>query len=392
VVANVVSASIDEVKAGMVIAKTISIVNDRGVNMVFARPNTRLTDRIIDGLRNYNVKSVSLYSDKPKVVLPPDEPKKPFSAARRVKPIIHPPADTRPVLSQELQEKAVKNIRNLFDASKAGMLGNMTTAYQAVKELDTVIVRIVDTIKSASSGCIHINEIKSYDEYTYHHSLSVAVLSVAIGQEMGLGEFDLHNLCRCALLHDIGKVWIPHEIIAKPSKLNSSEYEIVKQHAQNGGQYLKNIVIGNMEVLLGVIFHHEKYNGGGYPRKLKEDDIPLYSRIISVADVYDAVTSIRPYRHPLIPSDALELILFDSGVAFDPDVVEAFKEKLEMYPVNSVLELSDNRKGIVVDNRNERRPVLLMTDSGALLDLSNFNNLNLTITRVCAVDELSEHV
>ena len=108
----------------------------------------------------------------------------------------------------------------------------------------------------------------------------------------------------------------------------------------------------------------------------------MFSRIISVADVYDALTSLRPYRNPMTPCGAMEIVMSDAGTAFDINVVQAFKIKLELYPVNTIVELSDKRLGIVTNNTNASRPILQMLDSDEIVNLSDITNLSLVITRV----------
>ena len=384
-----VPIAVEELKEGMVMAETFHVTNEEGVNLMFSSVGTKLTERHIEKLKLHRVTEIKVFSDKP--------PSKPVTisvaAKKKVKNI---PKETqeikkefklpeaKPTIKNELRDQAVKSIRKLFDATKESMVpgGNMTTAYQAVKDVDDVVYQLVNVIKFDPSGLVHINNLKSYDEYTYHHSLSVAVLSVAIGQTLGFKGGELRSLCRCAILHDIGKIFVPIDLINKPGKLDAKEFETVKDHAIRGGQYLKNGTIGNMELWIAIMCHHEKMNGTGYPRGLKNDEIPLYSRIISVADVYDALTSLRPYRNPMTPCQALEVVMSDAGIAFDVNVVQAFKLKLELYPVNTIVELSDNRLGIVANNTNASRPILQMLGSDEVINLSDITSMTLVITRV----------
>ena len=385
-----VPLAVDELVEGMVMAETFHVKNEEGVNLMFSSVGTKLTGRHIEKLKAHRVVEIKVFSDRPPAPKPvakavkvvkkaKDAPKKEQGA----KKTFNLP-QAKPTVKNELRDQAVNNIRKLFDATKESMGpgGNMTTAYQAVKDVDDVVFQLVNVIKFDPSGLVHINNLKSYDEYTYHHSLSVAVLSVAIGQTMGLDGGDLRNLCRCAILHDIGKIFVPIDLINKPGKLDTKEFETVKDHAIRGGQYLKNGTIGNMELWIGIMCHHEKINGTGYPRGLKKDEIPLFSRIISVADVYDALTSLRPYRNPMTPCGAMEVVTSESGTAYDVNVVQAFRLKLELYPINTIVELSDKRLGIVTNNKNASRPVLQMLGSNEVVNLSDITNMSLVITRV----------
>ena len=390
-----VTMAVEELEEGMVMAETFHVKNDEGVNLMFSSVGTKLTERHIEKLKAHKVEEIKVFSNKP----PPPKPVK--RVAKVVKKASPTPEkvvevkkgfrlpEAKPVIKNDLRDQAVDNIRSLFDATRFGLSegGNMTTAYQAVRDVDTVVYQLVNVIKFDPSGLIHINNLKSYDEYTYHHSLSVAVLSVAIGQTLGLSNSELRNLCRCAILHDIGKIFVPIDLINKPGKLDPKEFTTVKDHAIRGGQYLKNGTIGNMELWIGIMCHHEKIDGTGYPRGLKKDEIPLFSRIISVADVYDALTSLRPYRSPMTPCGALEMVMGGAGTAFDINVVQAFKIKLELYPVNTIVELSDKRLGIVTNNKNASRPILQMLGSNEIVNLAELENMSYVITRVHNPDE-----
>jgi len=371
------SIPVSFLKADMMLADAVIKEDGAGSGLIFARVNTRVDEELIERLYRHNVKNVTIYSNPYQAEKPPSQ-----KTIRQIVPAYQPKANQ--ILDDKLREEAVSNIHSIFDAAKDGMKegGDLTSAFQVVQKLDDLVLQLVDTLLISRKEFIHINDIKSYDEYTYHHSLSVAILSVSIGQTMGLGLHDLQQLCRSSLLHDIGKIWVPSELITKPGRLDLDEYEVVKGHTKHGGQYLKNGVFGDLSLLLGVMFHHERYDGTGYPRQLRRKDIPLFARIIAVADVYDALTSNRPYRKPMVPADALELIQFDSGKAFDPEIVQALKEKLDLYPIDTIVELSNRRKGIVVDNFNNKRPLLKMADNGELLDLNSISNLNLVITRL----------
>ena len=384
-----VPVAVEELEEGMVMAETFHVKNEEGVNLMFSSVGTKLTARHIEKLILHRVQEIKVFSDSPPppklVITAVDKTvptKKTVQKPKAVKKDFKLP-EAKPTVKNEMRDEAVKNIKNMFDITKQGMdSGNMTTAYQAVRDIDNVVFQLVNVVKYDPGGLVHINNLKSYDEYTYHHSLSVALLSVAIGQTLGLSNNELSRLCRCGVLHDIGKIFVPIDLINKPGKLDPKEFETVKDHAIRGGQYLKNGAIGGVELWVGTMCHHEKINGNGYPRGLKNDEIPLFSRIIAVADVYDALTSLRPYRNPMTPGDALEMIMSDAGISFDVNVVQAFKLKLELYPVNTIIELSDGQLGIVIDNRNAARPKLQMIDSGDIVDLSDLSSMTLVITRL----------
>jgi len=203
---------------------------------------------------------------------------------------------------------------------------------------------------------------------------------------MGVGRDDLRRLAKGALLHDIGKTSVPVELINKPARLNPEEFSIIKGHSGSGYDYLAGILAKDDEMLSAVLHHHEKMDGSGYPHGLKDFDIPLWSRIIAVADVYDALTSNRPYRTPLQPGETVEFLMAGIGKDFDYDVVDSFIKKVELYPVGSTLELSNGKTGVVYNNENSLRPVVRVIPTGEILDLYRDRScLSIVVTRVVSV-------
>ena len=200
---------------------------------------------------------------------------------------------------------------------------------------------------------------------------------------------DLYELGFCALLHDIGKMSVPIEIISKPSKLTFEEFEIVKQHPAKGAEFFLKHNLANRRICAGVLTHHEKFDGTGYPNGLRGEDIPLFGRIISIADVYDALTSVRPYRQPSSPPEAIEYIMGSSGNAFDLVLVEAFLKKVSPYPIGSCVKLTNGQIAIIVQ-QNERHPlrpvIRLFNQPDVILDLYQQRELqNVVITDICNI-------
>ena len=371
--------------SGMILADPVQISNQHGEIVLTLPRSYVVTDKAILALKkisNFDTGTIAIF-----VAAPANEPQTTETKAVPGPIVIKQEAKShieKPAISEKTRDVAVDSIKRLFtsagaDATGAGN-GNMTTAFQVVTNLDTILDELVDTVTSNPKGLVQIAGLKSYDEYTYHHSLSVSVLSVAIGQAMGLNPREIKRLGRCAMLHDIGKMMIPHEYISKPAKLSPAEFANVKRHPEIGANYLKKEFIGNEELWNSVRFHHEKVDGTGYPNGLTGKAIPLFSRITSVADVYDALTSYRPYREPMRPpANAIELLMSETGTAFDLEVVQAFVKRIELYPVGSTVQLSDKRYGRVVNNKNPMRPSLKMLDDDEIIDLAAFGNLHFVI-------------
>ncbi len=195
-----------------------------------------------------------------------------------------------------------------------------------------------------------IDKAQSFDFETQAHAQRVADNALKIGQKIGLNKKQLDMLYWAALLHDIGKESIPTEILFKPDGLTDMEYELVKKHANYGADVLASISPEYGEIAKIVRHHHERWDGSGYPNNLANKEIPLLSRIIAVADVYEALTGIRSYRDPMRPTDAAKYIVSSSGAQFDPQVVKAF-------------ELCYANKELIVADLSAEEPVDLLYDS-----------------------------
>lgn len=180
--------------------------------------------------------------------------------------------------------------------------------------------------------------VDTRDAYTAGHSERVSKMALLIGKQMALTDQELKELELAALFHDIGKIGIPDSVLNKADKLNAAEFNYIKSHPEIGIGILKNIEFINGEIPI-ILHHHERYDGKGYPAGLSKDEIPLGSRIIAVADTYDAMTSDRPYRRSLSHDAAIEEIVKNQNTQFDKNVVNAFveifKEINESLTVNS---------------------------------------------------------
>jgi len=172
-----------------------------------------------------------------------------------------------------------------------------------VKDMASVLV---NSMLNNDEVMINLSSLKDYDNYTYTHSLSVALLCITIGIKMGMRESSLIDLACCGLLHDIGKMAVPLSILNKPGVLTEEEFSIIKQHPTIAYEHLEGTQALSSAVLRGIESHHEKYDGSGYPKGLKARYIPLYGRVLAVADVYDALTSDRPYREARFAHEAIE--------------------------------------------------------------------------------------
>ncbi|MGL4759989.1 MAG: HD-GYP domain-containing protein [Sarcina sp.] len=291
------------------------------------------------------------------------------------------------VISPELRQKSVKLIKEVFENNDALKLANSNFNSSGKKESLAEMKRkdeYFNTLKNLSEDlCENILEnrdisvglvdIKSMDIYTYQHSVNVATLSVALGIGIALPKSKLIDLCIGALLHDIGKVFVGKEIIQKPAELTEDEFNIIKMHPKMGYDYIKNIDNIKTACKMIVLQHHERIDGTGYPNSLVDDDINSLAKIVSIADVYDALTSDRPYKRAMCPNDAFEFILSKAGTMFDFSLTKIFSRIMIPYPEGTIVKLSNDSIAIVTKTHPlyPLRPtvrILKMDNNPALLN------------------------
>jgi len=334
--------SIDEAKAGMLLGKPVYDAFSR-ILVAKQRP---LTEEYIQKLkiRGY----LGFYIE--------DE----FSEGIEVKETISP----------ELRNRGVDALRKK----------NIDATMQVAKDIVGQIL-LSDTIS------LDMVDLRTFDDYTYRHSVNVAVLSTIIGMGMGLNQEQLNDVCVGAIFHDMGKLMIDGDIINKPGRLTKEEFRLIKMHPQLSLELLTNRWNVSIEAKEAILCHHENYDGSGYPRGLRKDEIPLYARIIHVADVYDALTSKRPYKDPYTPSESIEYLMGGCHILFDAEVVRAFLKWVPVYPKGVVVKLSDGRDAIVCENtKNPIRPKVRLR-TGEVLDLGDESKyLDLTINPTSSVE------
>lgn len=266
------------------------------------------------------------------------------------------------IISEDLRYKALKTIKGAF----IGMEKKSGSFEDYLGSISVIVGDIVDGVVENKDTMVNMLDLKTFDDYTFLHSTNVAVLSLILGVALDFNKIELQRLGLSAILHDIGKVFIPKNILNKPDKLTEDEFKIMQTHSGRGYEYLKINYDFPMSSYLGVLQHHEKYNGTGYPLKLEGEQIHLYGRIISIADVYDALTSTRPYRKAMVPSEAIEYVMANGGSHFDPSFVEYFTKKIAPYPVGVTIKLSNNTSGIVMENYSDSslRPKIKIIKKG----------------------------
>ena len=265
----------------------------------------------------------------------------------------------------EVQDIVTQELRN--EGVEALQRGDLDACMKVAE-------RIVEQILSRPPIRLDMIDLRMFDDYTYRHSVNVAVMSTVIALNLGFNKKKLKEVSISAMLHDIGKLMLNPEILNKPGPLTESEYEHIRQHPQIAFDFLRQRMDISSTIRAGILSHHENEDGSGYPNGFVGDDIYIYAKIIHVADVFDALTSKRPYKVPYARSEAVEYLMGGCGRFFDRDVVEAFIQSVAIYPSGTEVMLSDGREGIVAANIwNPLRPLIRLWD-GEEIDLNDSCN------------------
>lgn len=237
---------------------------------------------------------------------------------------------------------------------------------------NNVANELMKTIVDNDAVAVDIGMLKVSDEYTFKHSVDVATMAMIVGKKHGFSDHEVHELGISGLLHDVGKSKIPNEVLNKAAKLTDEEFALMKQHTLFGFDILKKRNEFSEGIMLGVLQHHEKINGKGYPVGSPADKIHPYAKIISVADIYDALVTERPYKKGFPKGVAIEMIMSMTG-ELDFDAMKSFLSSVIVYSVDSIIQLSNGEKAKVVENNPENclRPKVVGLKTGKLYDLAN---------------------
>lgn len=229
---------------------------------------------------------------------------------------------------------------------------------------DKIVNSIVKKSESNRNIIDTITQVRSIDEYTYYHSVNVSMLSMIIGKWLRLDEYHIKNLAQAGLLHDIGKTKIPLELLNKPGKLTDSEFNEMKRHSEYGYNIVKNSDEVSPEVAKAILTHHEKEDGSGYPMGITGNRINLYSKIITVSDIFDAMTANRSYKSKDTPFKVFELMQHGSFGVLDPIVLNVFLNNITTYYIGAKVVLNTGEQGVVVfmNKANLSRPVVQVGD------------------------------
>lgn len=346
--------NIESIQMGLKLARTI-FSSDGGVLLA---QGVELKESYIERLRNHGINEIYL-EDEISVDIEVDD-----------------------VVEAETRNEAVVLVKKMMSSYHFSPTVD-------VDEVKIMVNKLLDELLNNGDILYNLSEIKSVDDYTFEHSVNVCILSLITG--IGLG-FDLQKLRELgvgAMLHDIGKLCIPREILKKPSQLTVEEFEEIKKHTILGYELLKKSDRVDLTSAYIAFGHHERFDGSGYPLQLKNENIQINARIVAVADVYDALTSDRVYRKKLKPNEVYEYITSLGVNHFDPRVIENFVKYVTIYPIGTGVLLNSRERGIVVrDNRSmPTRPVVRIVYDDRMKRQSIMKEINLSEqTNVFIVD------
>jgi HD-GYP domain-containing protein (c-di-GMP phosphodiesterase class II) len=268
-----------------------------------------------------------------------------------------PPAFTPRVPIAQEAARAVKlcahakqAVSSMFHEARMGKALSGSDALEVVEEISSSVLR-------NPGALISLARLKTKDDYTYMHSVAVCALMVSLARQMELSTEQIRQAGLAGLVHDIGKMMMPSEVLNKPGKLTNEEFAIIKGHPALGHQLLLDGENINEIALDVCLHHHEKTDGSGYPKGLKDNEISLYAKMGAVCDVYDATTSNRPYKQGWEPAESLHKMSEWSNGHFDKHIFEAFVKSIGIYPIGSLVRLESNRLAVVT----EQSPKSLLT-------------------------------
>ena len=293
------------------------------------------------------------------------------------------------VVSDELKTSAASAVRTFMLNLQTAPTSDSAILTKGADNVMEQVKTLVDEIMASKNAIVNIIDLKSYDQYTYQHSVNVSVLSSVIGARMKMTRTELIDLASAAMFHDIGKMFVSKDVLDKPGKLTEREFEEMKKHPALGAEYIKDKLLYSSNVCVPVGQHHEHYDGTGYPLGLAGGEISRSGKIIAITDCYDAITSRRTYHEAIMPHEGCEYVIGNAGRHFDPDAVDVFFATVTPFPVGISVELSDGAEGIVYKNYSSfpMRPLIKLKPGpgkkARFLDLCNdLDALNITVTKL----------
>lgn len=285
-------------------------------------------------------------------------PAQAVSAPAEAAALVETPADTLAPLSPRVSlEDELRRAQRLCASSKQAVVAMFQDARMGravdTREARALVEQISASILRQPNALISLARLKNADEYTYMHSVAVCALMIALARQLRLDEPFVHEAGMAGLLHDIGKMCVPMDVLNKPGRLSDLEFAQVREHPRRGADIL---IQGRQVGALAVdvcLHHHEKLDGSGYPHRLMGEQISLFARMGAICDIYDAITSDRPYKAGWDPAESIRRMTQWCGTHIDEAVFRAFVKCIGIYPVGSLVRLESERLALVVEQSSD---------------------------------------
>ncbi len=338
---------IEDLKLNTVIAN--DVYNED--SQLIITQGTMLTSKVLDRLKLFSVEYVYIASETD---------------------------DEKPFTETEDFIKFKKDYMDITDSIQKSFNGiiEKTISEEELEQTVSKCLELYTSFSSSYSIFDMLHHMRDFSDSTFVHSVNVGMIAAIIGRWAGKSEYEEHLLLSCGLFHDIGKLLIPSEIINKPDKLTPDEFEIMKTHAQKGYGLLDDLNI-NDHIKKCALMHHEKINGSGYPQGLKGSQIDDFAKIITIADIYDALTATRVYRGPICPFDVIEIFENDGFQLYDTRYMLVFLQNIINSYLHSQVQLSNGESGeiIMVNTNNLSKPIV--HSGNDFIDLSENKNIKI---------------
>jgi putative nucleotidyltransferase with HDIG domain len=334
-----------------------AVVDKSGRNLV--QRGSILDNYVIDSLLKMGVMMVYIQSGEETAG---DIEKSISPQARKQIERLHTDDRSKVELSDSVKTRVAEGIQFIYSNTESKELADAT---------NNIASNLMNAINSTDAIAVDISALKTSDEYTFKHSVDVATMSMILAKQQGLSQKQIYEIGIAGLLHDIGKTKISLDILNKPARLTDEEFAVMKQHPVFGYRMIKDRDEFSNEICMAVLQHHEKMNSKGYPVGFPSDKITQYARILTIADIYDALVTERPYKSAFSQREAVEMIMSMTG-ELDLTAMKSFLESMILYPVDSIVELSNGEKAKVVKNNPHYilRPTVVGIKSGRVYDLS----------------------
>lgn len=332
--------SIYKIQTGMVLAD--DVFNDSA--QLIVPKGVTISDTIINKLKYYHIDAVTVYKEGIQETI---DSSAPMTHSQRVRE-----SKEFQAYSQVFYEKNEEFHYQLNEIAEKNADINVNKLFETTSD-------ILATADSSYRVFDMLHNMRHFDDSTYAHSLNVSIIASIMGKWLGLNEEDIKVLTVAGLLHDIGKLLIPQEIITKPGKLTDQEYTMIKNHPLLGYNLLCKQAM-DPRISQAALFHHEKCDGSGYPLGRTGNDLPAIAKIITIVDIYEAMTANRVYRHGLCPFEVIRTFESEGFQKYDPKYILVFLKGIVQTYINETVELNDGRTGeiVLINDQSPANPMI----------------------------------